>query len=135
MVVRAIGERQPVGVEEATAELLAGAKRVDAVLSVHSVVVARAKGAVARLDAKLSTAKSAGDLKFFNRACHEYRLACLHRGERPMAYGMAFARLRKLLAGAAATGSMPELMTAVIEGQPPGARRLHDEGEPGKTPG
>jgi hypothetical protein len=67
-VVQAIGDQRPRSVEEATAEVLAAAKRIDVVLSEHSVVADRARAALDRLGAKLATAQFAGDLKFFNRA-------------------------------------------------------------------
>ena len=75
----------------------------------------------ARLDGKLAAAQELGTLRFFNQAYRQYRLDCLARGDRPMAYGAALGRLRRLLAGAAATGSMPEIVAAVFGGQPPGA--------------
>ena len=58
-VVRAIGEQRPGSVEQASAEIKAAAMRVDAVLSEHSVVVARAQAALDQLSAKLSTAQRA----------------------------------------------------------------------------
>jgi hypothetical protein len=75
----------------------------------------RVRAAVGRLDGKLARAKDNGDLKFFNRAYHAYRLACQHRGEHAMPYGTAVARLRKLLAGAAAGASVPDVPRAVFE--------------------
>jgi hypothetical protein len=41
LVVQAIGQHRPADVEQATAEILAAAKRVGAALSCHSVVVAQ----------------------------------------------------------------------------------------------
>lgn len=114
MVVRAIGQQWPADVEQATAEVLAAAKRVDATLSCHSVVVVRAQAAVDRLNGKLATAQSSGALKFFNRHYRQYRLDCLARGDRPIPYGAALTRLRSLLAGAAATGSMPDIVSQVF---------------------
>jgi hypothetical protein len=78
-VVRATGEHAPASLEAATAEILAAAKRIDAVLSEHDVVLARARAAVDQLDGKLAVAQSKGDLQFFNRAYRQYRLDCQQR--------------------------------------------------------
>jgi hypothetical protein len=114
-VVRALGEHAPASLETATAEILAAAKRIDAVLSEHDVVLARAQAALSQLDGKLAAAQSKGELQFFNRAYREYRLACQQRGERAMVYGVALAKLRGLLASAAAGTPVSDLMAAVFE--------------------
>ena len=101
-VVRAIGEHAPASLEAATAEIQAAAKRIDAVLMEHVVVVERARAALDRLDGKLETARANGDLSFFNKAYREHRLACKQRGVGAMPYNVALAKLRKLLAEAAA---------------------------------
>jgi hypothetical protein len=113
-VVRAIGEARPSSVEAAITEIRAAAARVDVVLSEHSVVVARAQAAIDQLGSKLSTANANGDLKFFNRAYRQYRLGCLQRGEGAMPYGTAMARLRKLLAGAAAGAPVSDVVRRVF---------------------
>jgi hypothetical protein len=77
----------------------------------------RAQAAVDQLNGKLAAAQANGDLKFFNRAYHAYRLACQDRGERAMPYGTAVARLRKLLAGAAAGSSIAGVVERVFEGR------------------
>jgi hypothetical protein len=99
----------------ATRALQAAAARLGVALSDHAVVMQRVQAAVGRLDGKLARAKDNGDLKFFNRAYHAYRLVCQHRGEHAMPYGTAVARLRKLLAGAAAGASVPDVPRAVFE--------------------
>jgi hypothetical protein len=114
-VVRAIGEQRPGSVEEAVAEIRAAAVRCDVVLSEHSVVLARAQSALSQLDGKLAVAQSKGDLQFFNRAYREYRLACKQRGEHRMPYNIALAKLRKLLAAAAAGAPVSDLVAAVFE--------------------
>jgi hypothetical protein len=63
------------------------------VLTPNKVAIARARAAVARLDALLTRAKNKGLLKFFNRAYQAHRLA---GGTIP--YGFAYARLRSALA-------------------------------------
>jgi hypothetical protein len=114
-ILVAIGEEQPATVAQATAEVLAAANRLGAVLSEHGAVMARAQAAIDQLSAKLSTAQANGDLKFFNRAYRQYRLGCQQRGEHAMAYGVARAKLRKLLAGAAAGAPVSDLVAAVFE--------------------
>jgi hypothetical protein len=84
-------------------------------LTEHDVVVERAQAAVAQLNAKLVAAQAKGDLQFFNRAYREYRLACKERGERAMVYGVALAKLRQLMAGAAAGSPASDLLRRVFE--------------------
>jgi hypothetical protein len=115
-ILVAIGEEQPATVAEATAEILAAADRLEVVRSEHSVVVARARAALDQLGTKLSTAQANGDLKFFNRAYRQYRLARQQRGERAMTYGAARAKLDKLLAGAAAGTPLANVLQRVFEG-------------------
>jgi hypothetical protein len=114
-VVRAAGA--PSSLETATAEILAAAKRIDATLSEHSVVVARAQAALDQLSVKLTTAQRAADLKFFNQAYRQYRLGCQQRGEGAMPYNVALAKLRKLLAGAAAGSSIEGVVERVFAGR------------------
>ena len=116
-IIMAIGEEQPATIAQATAEVRVAADRLGVVLSEHSVVMARAKAAIDQLGAKLSTAQANGDLKFFNRAYRQYRLACQQRGEGAMPYGTARAKLRKLLAGAAAGAPVSDVLQRVFERQ------------------
>jgi hypothetical protein len=113
--VRAIGEQRPGSVEAALAELHAAAARVDTVLSEHSVVVARARAALAQLDRKLAAAQSEGTLKFFNKSYRQYQLGCQQRGVGAMPYNVALGHLRKVLAGAAAGASIDGLIERVFE--------------------
>jgi hypothetical protein len=115
-VLIAVGETYPVSVEAAVAEVMAAAGRLDVVLSEHAVVLARAEAAVAKITTGLNQAKAAGDLKLFNRAYHAYRLEAQRRGEHPMTYGIAFERLRKALASAAAGVPVAGLMQQVFDG-------------------
>jgi hypothetical protein len=79
------------------------------------VVTARARAAVDRLNGKLATAQSSGLLKDFNRSYQTYRRDCAARGAKAIPYGAALAKLRSLIAGAAATGSMPAIVATVFE--------------------
>jgi hypothetical protein len=101
-------------VEAATTAVLAAAARLGVTLSDHAVVMQRARAAVGKLNGKLETAQANGDLRFFNRAYHRYRLACQQRGEHAMPYGTAMAKLRTLLAGAAAGVPVPDVIAAVF---------------------
>ena len=94
----------------AIAEIRAAAVRVDAVLSEHSVVVARARDALARLDTKIELARRDGVLKFFNREYQRRRLAARAAGARFMTYGQAKRRLRQLLAGKLPPELPPDLV-------------------------
>jgi hypothetical protein len=115
-VVRAIGEQRSGTVEAAIAEIRAAAVRVDVVLSERSVVVARARDALARLDTKIELARQNGVLQFFNREYQRRRLAARAAGARFMTYGEAKRRLRKLLARAAAGTPIANVLQRVFEG-------------------
>jgi hypothetical protein len=55
-ILIAVGEVQPASIESATREVLAAAGRLGTVLSEHAVVLARARAATSKLDAKLDQA-------------------------------------------------------------------------------
>jgi hypothetical protein len=114
-VVMALGEQQPASVEQAIAEVVSAASRLGAVLSPHSVVLERAKAAVDKLATRLDQAQDNGALAFFNREFRRRRIEAQRQGRTFMPYPTALSRLRKALAGAAATGSMPDLMRAVFD--------------------
>ena len=114
VVTRAIGAHVPPSLEAAVAELKAAAARCDIVLSEHDAVLARARAALDQLDKKLETARSAGQLQFFNRAYKQYRLDCQQRGMGAMPYNIALTKLRRLLAGAAAGASIEGVVERVL---------------------
>jgi hypothetical protein len=101
-ILMALGEQHPATIEGAIREILAAAARLDITLSNHATVLARAKAAVAELDAKLLAANSTGVLTFFNTEYRRRRIAAHAAGKRFMAYGEAHRRLRQALAAAAA---------------------------------
>ena len=70
---------------------------------------------VDKLNGKLAAAQQAGALQTFNRAYKAYRLDCVARGERAMPYGTALAKLRGLLAGAAAGAPTANMLQAVFK--------------------
>jgi hypothetical protein len=65
-IIMAIGEQHPATVEQAAAEILAAAARLDVVLSEHATVMARAKAAVVELERRLVAAQASGALQAFN---------------------------------------------------------------------
>jgi hypothetical protein len=114
-VINAIGQHHPRDIEEATAMILAAAKRLEVSLSCHSNVVARAQAAMAELNSRLSAAQRAGALSAVNAEYRRRRLVAAASGKKFMQYGEVQRRLRVVLAGAVATGSMPELFAAVFD--------------------
>jgi hypothetical protein len=115
--VQAIGEQRPDSVEAAVAELRAAANRVGVVLTEHGTVVVRAQVAVNQLQEKISDAQRAGSLKFFNSEYRRRREEAKAAGRGFMPYNLAMARLRSLLAGAAAGASIDGLIARVFERQ------------------
>ena len=79
----------------------------------HHVMVARARSALARLDARLAQAKDNGAMKFLNAEYRRRRLAAREVGETFMPYRAAELRLRKALVGVAA-GDRPGLVARVF---------------------
>jgi hypothetical protein len=94
----------------------ATAGRLGVTLTEHTTVMRRAKAAVGELDTCLAAVNAAGMLSFFNREYRVRRLAAHAAGRSFLPYAEAHRRLRRALASAAATGSMPELMHQVFEG-------------------
>jgi hypothetical protein len=94
----------------------AAAVRFGVALTEHSIVMARAKAAVSKLDRRLAMAKETGTLAFFNAEYRRRRIAARASGKSFMSYDEAHARLRKALAAAAAGGSIPELLQQVLGG-------------------
>ena len=85
-----------------------GASRaVGAALTDHATVLARAKAAVARIEAGMAWAQRSGVLHEFNQEYRRRRLEAQARGERFMGYARATVRLRRALTKVAATGSAP----------------------------
>jgi hypothetical protein len=115
-ILVAVGEHPPSSVDGATRAVRAAAERLGVGLSEHATVMARAKAATAKLDARLKAAQNDGLLSTFNSEFRRRRLAARSAGKRFMPYAVAQRRLRRLLAAAAAGAPMPELMRAVFEG-------------------
>jgi hypothetical protein len=115
-VLIAIGSNHPSTVEGAARAILAAAGRLGVTLTEHTTVMRRAKAAVGELDTCLAAVNAADMLSFFNREYRVRRLAAHAAGRSFLPYAEAHRRLRRALASAAATGSMPELMHQVFEG-------------------
>jgi hypothetical protein len=113
-IVTGLGDYRATGVDNAIHEVEAAALRLGVVLSPHAVVMRRAKAATAEITTRLDAAQRAGLLRFVNREYRVRRLAAHAAGQKFMSYGQMQRRLRKALAGAAATGSMPEIVAIVF---------------------
>src|SRR6516165_7552415 len=71
-------------------------------LTDHATVLARAKHAVAKIEAGMAWAQRTGALHEFNREYKRRRLEAQRRGERFMGYAQATARLRHAITKVAA---------------------------------
>jgi hypothetical protein len=83
------------------------AQALGVALTEHSVVLARAKAALAKIEAGMAWAQRSGVLHEFNQEYRRRRLEAQARGEPFMTYGAARARLRRAMMKVAATGSVP----------------------------
>jgi hypothetical protein len=113
-VVQALGEQRPGSVVAAVTELMAASVRTGTILTPHEAVVERAEAAVKVLNARLASANAAGLLQAVNREFKRRRLAAERAGGRFMPYSVLQWRLRQALAGAAATGSLPDILATVF---------------------
>jgi|SRR5579871_1834084 len=66
-------------------------------LTGHGVMTNWLQNAIKEFDERLSIAKAAGHLQFFNRAYREHRLAHAEQGRRFMTFAEATARMRRYL--------------------------------------
>jgi hypothetical protein len=91
----------------------AAARALGVTLTDHATVLARAKAAVAKIEAGMAWAQRTGVLHEFNQEYRRRRLEAQRRGERFMSYGQAMARLRcaitKVAAGGAPVAIVPEV--------------------------
>jgi hypothetical protein len=76
-------------------------------LTDHVTVLARAKAALARIEAGMAWAQRTGVLHEFNQEYRRRRLEAQRRGERFMGYAQATARLRRAMMKVATTGAVP----------------------------
>jgi hypothetical protein len=93
------------------------AQKLGVALTEHSVVLARASAAVARIKSALREAQARGDLQFFNAEYKRRRAEAAAAGKGFMSYGQARARLQKAIAEVAAKGDngiTPELVASVF---------------------
>jgi hypothetical protein len=104
-------------------EIPAAARALGIALSDHATVLARARHAVAKIEAGMAWAQRSGVLQEFNQESRSRRLEAQRRGERFMGYrprrrsgraaATAHARLRKALVEVAAGNAAP-IMTCVF---------------------
>jgi hypothetical protein len=99
-----------------TGDIPAAARALGVVLTDHATVLARAKGAVARIDAGMAWAQRSGVLHEFNQEYRRRRLEAQRRGERFMGYAQAKERLRGAMVKVAATGSVPVTIVREVFG-------------------
>jgi hypothetical protein len=111
------GSRLAVNVSEATVAITAAAGRLHFRLTDHAAVLARAKAAGVELESKLTAAQDTGQLSEFNREYQRRRLAAKMAGRRFISYREARARLRALLAAAAAGKFTGNVIQRVFEGE------------------
>jgi hypothetical protein len=111
------GSRLAVTVSEARVAITAAAGRLHFRLTDHAAVLARAKAAGVELESKLSAAQDAGQLTEFNREYQRRRLAAKTVGRRFISYQEARARLRALLAAAAAGRFRGNVIQRVFESE------------------
>lgn len=114
-LARRDGQRFAITVNEATEAIQAAAGRLRFRLTDHGAVMARAKAAGIALEDKLSAAQDAGQLKGFNQEYSRRRRAGQAQGEKFMAYSLARARLRAVLAAAASGKPVGDVLKAVFE--------------------
>ena len=111
------GPRFAVTVRVATVAITAAAGRLHFRLTDHATVLARAKAAGVELESKLTAAQDAGQLREFNQEYQRRRLAAKTVGRRFISYQEARARLRALLAAAAAGKFTGNVIQRVFEGE------------------
>jgi hypothetical protein len=86
------------------------------VLTDHATVLARAKAAVAKIEAGMARAQRDGALSEFNRQYRQRRLEAAADGRRFMTYAQARARLRQVL-GRVAAGEPVAIVREVFDVQ------------------
>ena len=111
------GPRLAVTIAEASTAIVAAAGRLHFRLTEHSAVLARAKAAGVDLESKLTAAQDAGQLREFNQEYQRRRLAASTVGRRFISYQEARARLRALLAAAAAGRFSGNVIKRVFESE------------------
>ena len=83
--------------EAHSGDIPAAAGALGVALTDHATVLARAKAALAKIDAGMAWAQRTGVLHEFNREYRRRRLEAQGRGERFMGYAQAKARLRRAI--------------------------------------
>jgi hypothetical protein len=92
-------------------------------LTDHATVLARAKAALARIEAGMAWAQRSGALSEFNREYRRRRLEAQGRGARFMGYAQATARLRRAMTKVTATGTAPVAILREVFGAEDGRDR------------
>jgi hypothetical protein len=90
------------------------ARKAGVELTEHSAVVARAEAAAAKIGTRLAQAQRAGVLREFNDEYRRRRLAAFEKGKGFVSYAQARAKLQRVLANVAATGTAPPALMKTV---------------------
>ena len=96
-------------------DIPAAARVLGVALTDYATVLARAKHAVAKIDAGMAWAQRSGVLHEFNQEYRRRRLEAQGRGARFRGYAQATVRLRRVLVETAAGNSTAPLMPRVFQ--------------------
>ena len=96
-------------------DIPAAARALGVALTEHSMVLARAKTAVAKIEAGMAWAQRTGVLHEFDQEYRRRRVEAQGRGERVTGYAQATTWLRRVLVETAASNSTAPLMSRVFE--------------------
>jgi hypothetical protein len=99
-------------VEQLAAAIEQKAKALRIALTPHAVAVERALRLAIAVDGTLATLQARGDFKAFNKSYRRYRIEATMRGEKPMPYRAAEARLRAVVVRALANSQQETLSAA-----------------------
>jgi hypothetical protein len=98
-------------------DVVAAAAALRIKLVPHAEALQRTEQLVTKLDARMHTAQTGGDLSAFNKAYRRYRLSATAAGQPVMTYVTARSRLRQAIAEAAAGKAAPGVIARVFGGE------------------
>ena len=99
---------------EATTLITAAAADMKLHLTKHDDIMQRVESAVAHVKKTLEQAQRTGELQWFNRAFHDFRLRARTCGHPPMSYGQACARLRRVIVQRALAGEPADSGVSIL---------------------
>ena len=95
-------------------DIEAAARKAKVEVAEHSVVLARAETAVAKISNRLDQAQRTGVLHVFNIEYRRRRLQAFEQGKNFISYKEARSRLQQVLTGVAATGIAPAAIVKTV---------------------